>query len=166
MVPPYHPASSGAAKWVVQTFRDNLKKSRAGDFRTSLARVLFQQQNIPHDLTGCYPCELLLGRMVKTPLDVLHPDARSTALSKHLKLKLAPDRGCRPGRLSESGALVIARNVWPGPSWSAGHVVSPASASSLLVRMSDGTTWHRTRTMSGLAWKPRPPLQEAHVEGS
>ncbi|KAL3196426.1 hypothetical protein MRX96_015479 [Rhipicephalus microplus] len=44
----------------------------------------------------------------------------------------------------ESGAPAFAtRNFRPGPPWSAGHVVSPASASSLLVRMSNGTTWHR-----------------------
>nr|XP_037275199.1 uncharacterized protein K02A2.6-like [Rhipicephalus microplus] len=124
MVPPYHPASNGAAVWVV-------------------ARVLFQYRTTPHDVTGHAPCELLLGRMVKTPLDVLHPDLRSTALLKQLKQKLAADRSFRPGPLPESGAPVIARNFRPGPPWSAGHVVSPAIASSLLVRMSNETTWHR-----------------------
>lgn len=143
MVPPYHPASNGAAERVVQTIKDKLKKCKAGDFRTQVARALFQYRTTPHDVTGRAPCELLLGRMVKTPLDVLHPDLRSTALLKQLKQKLAADRGCRPGPLPEPGAPVFTRNFRPGPPWSAGEVLSPASASSLLVRMPDGNTWHR-----------------------
>ncbi|KAH7980040.1 hypothetical protein HPB49_012806 [Dermacentor silvarum] len=77
------------------------------------------------------------------PAAVLHPELRSTALLKQLKQQLAADRGCRPGPLLESGAPVFARNFRPGPLWSAGQVQSPASASSLLVRMPDGNTWQR-----------------------
>ncbi|KAH7932634.1 hypothetical protein HPB49_000329 [Dermacentor silvarum] len=66
-----------------------------------------------------------------------------SALLKQLKQKLAADRGCRPGPLPEPGAPVFTRNFRPGPPWSAGEVLSPASASSLLVRMPDGNTWHR-----------------------
>ncbi|XP_070389025.1 uncharacterized protein [Dermacentor albipictus] len=60
-----------------------------------------------------------------------------------LKQKLAADQGCRPGPLPESGAPVFTKNFCPDPPWSAGQVVSPGSASSLLVRMPDGATWHR-----------------------
>ncbi|XP_037564659.1 uncharacterized protein K02A2.6-like [Dermacentor silvarum] len=143
MVPPYHPASNGAAERVIQTIKDKLKKCKSGDFRTLVARALFQYRTTPHDGTGRAPCELLLGRMVMTPLDVLHPDIRSKALLKQLKQKLAADRGCRPGPLPEPGAPVFTRNYRPGPPWSAREVLSPASASSLLVRMPDGNTWHR-----------------------
>ncbi|XP_070380703.1 uncharacterized protein [Dermacentor albipictus] len=37
MVPPFHPASKGAAECVVQTIKDKLKKSQAGDSRTQFA---------------------------------------------------------------------------------------------------------------------------------
>ncbi|XP_077548048.1 uncharacterized protein LOC144160733 [Haemaphysalis longicornis] len=122
IIPPYYPASNGAAERVVQTVKVKLKKSKAGDFRTQVARVLFQYRNTAHDVTGLL---------------------QSTALLKHLKQKLAADPGCRPGLLPESGAPVFTRNFQPGPRWLAGHVVSPARVSSLLVRMSDGTTLHR-----------------------
>ncbi|XP_064485943.1 uncharacterized protein K02A2.6-like [Ornithodoros turicata] len=36
-IPPYHPASNGAADRVVQTVKSKLKKSAAGDFKTQIA---------------------------------------------------------------------------------------------------------------------------------
>ncbi|XP_070395522.1 uncharacterized protein [Dermacentor albipictus] len=132
-----------AAERVVQTIKDKLKKSQTGDFRTQIDRILFQYRTTPHDVTGRASCELLLGRMANTPLDVLHPDVQSTVLLKQLKQKLAADRGCRSGPFPESGAPVFARNFRPDPPWSSGQVVAPASASSLLGRMPDGATWHR-----------------------
>ncbi|XP_037555553.1 uncharacterized protein LOC119432462 [Dermacentor silvarum] len=143
MVPPYHPASNGVAEQVVQTIKDKHKKSKAEDFRKQVSRVLFHYRSTPYDVTGRAPWELLLGRIVKTPLDVLHWDLRSTALLKQLKLNLAANRGCPSGPLPESGAPVFARHFRPRPPWSAGQVPSPASASSLLFRMPDGYTWHR-----------------------
>ncbi|XP_072143387.1 uncharacterized protein [Dermacentor andersoni] len=127
----------------MQIIKDKLKKSQTGDFGTQIARIIFHYRTTPHDVTGRAPFELLLGRMVKTPLDVLHPDLRSTVLLKQLKQKLAADQGYSPGPLPESGAPVCARKFRTGPPWSAGQVVSPASASSLLVRMPDGDMWHR-----------------------
>nr|XP_050027963.1 uncharacterized protein K02A2.6-like [Dermacentor andersoni] len=46
-----------------------------------------------------WPCpgKLMLDRMAKTPLDILHADLRSTALLMQLKQKLAANQGCRPG---------------------------------------------------------------------
>lgn len=110
MFPPYHPASNSAAERVVQTIKDKLKKSLAGDFRMRVACILFQYRTTPHDVTGRAPCELLLDWMVKTPLDVLHLNIQSTALLKQLKQKLAADRECHPGLLPELGASVFARN--------------------------------------------------------
>ncbi|KAH6944589.1 hypothetical protein HPB50_004156 [Hyalomma asiaticum] len=128
MVLPYNPASNGAAEWVAQTIKEKLKKSQAGDSRMQVARVLLQCCATP--VNG-----------LKTPLDVLRPDFRSTALLKQLKQKLAADQWCRPGPLPESGAPVLARNFHNGPPWSAaGQVVIPTSASSLLACMPNGTT--------------------------
>ncbi|XP_077553295.1 uncharacterized protein LOC144168103 [Haemaphysalis longicornis] len=147
MVPPYQSASNRAAERVIQIVKDKLKKSKAADFWTHFAQDLFQYRTTPQDIRGRAPCNLLLRRMVKTPLDVLPPDQRSTALLKQLKQKMAADRDCHTGPLPESGAPVFAGNFRPCPPWSAGHVVSPASASPLLVRMSGGTTRPRQRTM-------------------
>nr|XP_037280716.1 uncharacterized protein LOC119174041 [Rhipicephalus microplus] len=73
LVPPYHPASNGAAKRVVQTVKNKLKKSGSGNFQMQISRFLFHYRTTPHEVTGRPPCELLTGRMFKTPLDVLRP---------------------------------------------------------------------------------------------
>ncbi|KAL1438559.1 hypothetical protein MTO96_047918 [Rhipicephalus appendiculatus] len=136
------PEGQEAALHVVQDIPGLLAEFQSL-FQPGAAWILFHYRTTPHDVTGCAPCELLLGRMVKTPLNLLHPDLRSTALLKQLKQKLAADKGCCPGSLPEPGVPVFARNFRSGPPWSAGLVVLPASSSSLLVRMQYGTTWHR-----------------------
>ncbi|XP_037520635.1 uncharacterized protein K02A2.6-like [Rhipicephalus sanguineus] len=55
VVPPCHPASNVAAEWVVETIKDKLKKSQAGDFRAQVARMLFQYRNTAHYITGRSP---------------------------------------------------------------------------------------------------------------
>ncbi|KAH7984784.1 hypothetical protein HPB49_025743 [Dermacentor silvarum] len=101
------------------------------------------------------------------PAAVPHPDRRSTALLKQLKEKVAADRGCRPGPLPASGAPVFARNFRPGPLWSAGQVLSPASASSLLVRMPDGNTWqrHADHVRSRPSLQSGAPLRNSSPQG-
>ncbi|KAL1416979.1 hypothetical protein MTO96_027277 [Rhipicephalus appendiculatus] len=57
------------------------------------------------------PCELLMGRMVKTPLDLLHPDLRFTALLRQLKQKLAADKGCRPWTIAGAWSASIRQEI-------------------------------------------------------
>ncbi|XP_064477638.1 uncharacterized protein K02A2.6-like [Ornithodoros turicata] len=80
LIPPYHPASNGAAERVVQTIKNKLKKASTGDFKTQLSRALFSYRTTPHEITGASPAELLYGRKLKCALDNLHPDMRTTVL--------------------------------------------------------------------------------------
>ncbi|XP_070395506.1 uncharacterized protein [Dermacentor albipictus] len=73
---------------------------------------------------------------------MLH-DVTGHAPSAHEATEAEAGRWLNAKPLPESGALVFARNFLPGPPWSAGQVVSPASASSLLVRMPDWAAWQR-----------------------
>ncbi|XP_037502949.1 uncharacterized protein K02A2.6-like [Rhipicephalus sanguineus] len=95
LVPPYHPASNGAAEQAVQTVKNKLKKSGSGNFQTQLSRFLFHYRTTPRKVTGRPPCELLTGRAFKTPLDVLRPSLQMSVLLRQLKQKLYADRGSR-----------------------------------------------------------------------
>ena len=68
---PYHPATNGAAERLVQTFKSSLTKS-ATPPRASLQRFLMQYRRTPL-LCGYSPSELLNGRQIRTPIDVLVP---------------------------------------------------------------------------------------------
>lgn len=164
LVPPYHPASNGAAERVVQTIKDKLKKSAPGDFKTQVARVLFHYRTTPHDLTGRAPCELLMGRKIKTPLDLMHPSLKTTVQLKQLKQKIHADQGCRRVSLMESGTKVYARNFRPGPPWVPASVVGPVSASSVQLKLPDGTSWHRHGDHLRPNTMQQPPQPDTHPQ--
>lgn len=143
LVPPYHPASNGAAERVVQTVKNKLKKSASGCFQTQISRLLFHYRTTPHEVTGRAPCELLTGRRFKTPLDVLRPSLQSSVLLKQLKQKLYTDKGCRQGPSCGTEEEVFARNFRQGATWLPARVIGATSNSSAQVRLNDGTVWHR-----------------------
>ncbi|XP_075733136.1 uncharacterized protein LOC142775563 [Rhipicephalus microplus] len=141
LVPPYHPASNDAAERVVQTVKNKLKNSGSGNFQTQISRFLFHYRTTPHEVTGRPPCELLTGRMFKTPFDVFRPSLQASVFLKQLKQKLYADRGSRRAPSLQPGD-VYARNFSRGTPWVPASVVdvTPAPAS---VRFEDGTLGNR-----------------------
>lgn len=142
-IPPYHPASNGAAERVVQTIKNKLKKAEPGLFETKIARVLLNYRTSPHYLTGRTPAELLMGRRLRTALDLLHPDLRTRLGFQQLQQKQRYDQRARKDPLPSSGARVWARNFRPGTPWVPGVVGEATSASSAEVSLPDGTVWNR-----------------------
>ena len=72
--PPYHPASNGLVERAIQTFKESMKRLRSGSVDTRLARFLLKYQVTPHSTTGVSPAELMMGRKLRTQLDLLHPN--------------------------------------------------------------------------------------------
>ena len=72
--PPYHPATNGLAERAVQTLKRGVKKMKSGTLSDKIARFLFAYRNTPHSTTGVSPAELLMGRKLRSPLDLLKPD--------------------------------------------------------------------------------------------
>ena len=66
---PYHPASNDLAERAAQIIKRGLKKEVAGDMNTRPAKILLN----PSTTTGVSPSELLLGRRLRTRLDLLKP---------------------------------------------------------------------------------------------
>lgn len=143
LVPPYHPASNGAAERVVQTIKSKLKKAQPGDFQTSIDRILLSYRTTKHSLTGSTPSELLMGRKLQTALDRLHPSLRTDVEFKLLKQKLRCDENARRAPMPSPGEPVFARNFRPGPAWIPGTARNATSSSSVEVELRDGTVWNR-----------------------
>ena len=73
---PYHPASNGEAKRAVRTFKEAMRvmKNQPGTQTEKLARFLLSYRTTPHTATGCPPAEILMGRRLRTRLELLRPD--------------------------------------------------------------------------------------------
>ena len=74
---PYHPSTNGLAERAVQIFKAGIKKQAEGTLESKLAHFLFHYRLTPQTTTGESPSELLLGRRIKSRLDLLQPNVRS-----------------------------------------------------------------------------------------
>ena len=70
---PYHPSSNGLAERAVQTFKSAVVRME-GPMDVRLSRFLFRYRVTPQSTTGLSPSQLLMGRRLRTRLDLLHPD--------------------------------------------------------------------------------------------
>lgn len=143
LIPPYHPAFNGAAERVAQTVKEKLKKSEPGDFQCRIARVLFTYRTTPHSLTGRTPQELLMGRRLKTALDLLRLDLRGKVQFQQLQQKVYSDRSARAEPVPRPGDAVWTRNFRSGPRWVPAIAGATTSASSAKVQLADGSVWNR-----------------------
>ena len=70
---PYHPALNGEAKRFVRTFKQAGKYNGLSLIHR-LQNFLLSYRTTPHSTTNVAPCELFLGRKVRTQLDLLKPE--------------------------------------------------------------------------------------------
>ena len=90
---PYHPASNGLAERAVQTLKSGLKKMTVGNIEDKLARFLFQYRITPHTTTRTSPAELLMGRRLRSQLDILKPNIVDKVSNKQEEQKRGFDKG-------------------------------------------------------------------------
>ena len=90
---PYHTASNGLAERAVQTVMRGLKKVTLGNMSSRIAQVLFTYRITPHNTTGISPAELLLGRKLRTKLDLIRSNTakRVEERRKLRKLRQRPE---------------------------------------------------------------------------
>ena len=71
---PYHPSTNSLAEKAVQIVKKGLKKIIDGLIKSRLARILLAYRTTLHSTTGNTPAKLLLGRNLRTRLDLLKPN--------------------------------------------------------------------------------------------
>lgn len=134
---PYHPATNGLAERAVQVIKNGLRKNSKGDFDLRLARILFKYRTIPHATTGRTPAELLLGRKLRTHLDLLHPDLAKRVEEKQNSQKVNHDKTQRE-RLYLEGDPVYAKNFRPGDKWLPGKISQVLGTRTYMVELETG----------------------------
>ena len=119
---PYHPASNGQVERAVQIFKEGIKRCTTGT---------------PHTTTGVTPAELLMGRRLRTHLDLMHPDLMTDVEKKQERQtqdrnKRSQDREIQP---RES---VFVKDLPAGSSWIPGMVIEKRGPRSYLIELMTG----------------------------
>ena len=144
MSTPYHPVSNGLAERSVQIIKRGLRKVTGGDIHTRLAKVLFNYRISPQGTTGVVPTELLLGRKLRSRLDLLLPDLTQRVERKQDNQKRGYDMNTRQ-RNFKVGSRVFVRSFGQGDKWLQSTIVQsrpPTCTCMYTVKLNDGREKH------------------------
>jgi transposase InsO family protein len=86
-VSPYHPTSNGQAERAVRIFKEGIEKMKEGSMRTKLSRFLLKYRITPHTTTFVPPEELLMGRHLRSQLDLIQPNLGDRVREKQSQQK-------------------------------------------------------------------------------
>jgi hypothetical protein len=139
---PYHPASNGQAERAVQTLKSSLAKQRGGDLDERVARFLLTYRTTPHSTTGVPPCELLMGRRLRTLLDRVRPDMPTKVERQQALQKQRHDERARHRPIDE-GDHVLAKDWADSGRWKPATVTGCAGSVNFECKFGDGRTAHR-----------------------
>ena len=89
---PYHPSTNGLAERAVQTVKQGLKQMEGDSLEEKLSRFLHKYRITPHSTTGISPAELLMGRRLRSRLDLLYPDVTDRVEGKQWEQKRIHDK--------------------------------------------------------------------------
>jgi hypothetical protein len=72
---PYHPATNELVERFVQRFKQSMRamKGESSDLHKKLANFLLVYRNTPHSITNETPAKLLMGRQLRTRLNLIKP---------------------------------------------------------------------------------------------
>ncbi len=134
-VPPYHPASNGAAERSVQILKKALASqgNETMSIAHRLAKFLLCYRNTPHTTTKCTPAELFLKRKPRNRLSLLKPNLAET-VEKKQELQVSNKNS---GKLREftPSEFVQVRSHRPGKEkWIPGAVTKRLGPLTYLVR--------------------------------
>ena len=141
---PYHPCSSGLAERAVQTCKAALKKMAGawGTIETKIQRLLLNYWTTPQGTTGIPPTQLLMGRQLRTHLDLklVVPDVAKWVQHAQTTQKGHHDLYCKERQFSQRDQ-VMARNYAGTPQWLPGQVTAVTGPVSYRVTLADGRLW-------------------------
>ena len=121
-IAPYQPSSNGLAERAVQVFKQGFRKSSMGTPSDRIARFLFQYRITPHITTGLSPAEMLLGRNIRSRLDLLKPNLEQKVAEKQRRQQFDHDKHSRVRQFSV-GDKVFVKNQGRGETWLPGRII-------------------------------------------
>ncbi len=140
---PYHSATNGLAERAVQTFKTAMKKLTSGSIQSKLQRFLSRYRITPHTTTGRSPAELLMGRQLRSSLDLLHPDLGIDVRRNQERQKRGHDAHSKSQSFQENEPVLVRNFTSQTPKWLPGHIVKSSGPVSHQVRLERGGTMRR-----------------------
>lgn len=145
----YHPSSNGGAERFVQTVKSGLRAVgvQHGDAEKKLHDFLMGYRSTPTTTTKATPCELFLGRQIRTRLDLLKPKTDNLRQNLHplqeqmksYENKMA-DRGTEGRqrvRQFEVGEQVLIRNFPHKQKWISGTVTKKLADRTYIINIGE-----------------------------
>ena len=122
----------------VQTVKRGLKKETQGSMKVRLAKVLMAYRTTPQSTTGTSPSQLLLGRRIRTRLDLLIPNIAERVENRQMQQKLLHDKS-NPRKTFTKGEKVFARNfgTTTGQKWLPAVIEEVTGPVSFMVKLQD-----------------------------
>ena len=141
---PYHPSSNGLAERAVQTFKQSLRQMQDGNLTDKIAKFLFKYRITPHTTTGVPPAELLMGRKLRSRLDLMQPSLTSRVQQSQMTQKKNHDTK-KPYRQFAEGDLVYAENFSTniGTKWLPGKIDEVTGPLSYVIKFTEGNKVRR-----------------------
>ena len=118
---PYHPSSNGLAERAVQTCKSALKKMDGSSLDIEVQCFLLNYRTTPQGTTGIPPCQLLMGRQLRTCLDQVIPDLAKHVQDAQLTQKQHHDEHTKDCNFSP-GQRVLVHNYTGSPCWLPGII--------------------------------------------
>ena len=143
---PYHPATNGLAERAVETSKQALRAMSeiSKPVKEKLAKFLIAYRNTPHSTTGVSPAQLLLGRPLRTRLDLVKPNLnRKMVNQQHQQSIRAANEKGRQCRQLEVGDRVMSRDYRGDLKWRSGLVVRKTGPLMYEVEVAPGIIWRR-----------------------
>ena len=114
------------------------------EMKEKLAKFLIAYRNTPHSTTGASLAELLLGRPLRTRLDLVKPNLNSKMVNQQHQqsIRAANERG-RQRRQLEVGDSVTSRDYRGDLKWRSGLIVKKTGPLMCEVQVAPGIIWRR-----------------------
>lgn len=121
----------------VQIVKRGLRKVTDGTLKARLATVPCAYKMTPQTTTGVSPSELLMGKRLRTRLDLLMPNTASHVENRQLQQKNTHDGTARPRKFVVGGKVYV-RNFGQGARWLPGEVIEISGPVSCVVQLIGG----------------------------
>lgn len=132
---PFHPATNGAAEKTVQTFKNAMKKmDNKGPIEEKVLKFLTRYRATPHTTTGLTPSELLLGRKIRTHLDLLFPSLYDSVSDSVTRQKINYDNKCTDREINVNDKVFVRNYSTHGDNWVPGIVMAKTGPVSFQVK--------------------------------